>query len=115
MSEEYARYKQYEYKTVCCVISVDLELVLINLQNSNLVLTSENRTSHNNEPTGEVESLWGKMHGKMGDKANFAKPKDLEDKLDKMRKKYPLLWVIFVYDLWLAKANKKRERYRGFK
>jgi len=70
MSEEYARYKQYEYKT-----------------NSNLVLTSENRTSHNNEPTGEVESLWGKLSGKMGDKANYAKPKELEEKLDKMRKK----------------------------
>jgi pre-mRNA-splicing helicase BRR2 len=52
-------------------------------------LTSENRTSHNNEPTGEVESLWGKLSGKMGDKANYAKPKELEEKLDKMRKKYP--------------------------
>ena len=89
MSEEYARYKQYEYKTVSWMITVHNKLVLINVQNSNLVLTSENRTSHNNEPTGEVETLWGKLHGKMGDKVNYAKPKDLEDKLDKMRHKYP--------------------------
>ena len=61
------------------------------MQNSNLVLTSENRTLHNNEPTGEVESLWGKFGGKMGDKVNYSKPKDLEDKLDKMRKKYPVV------------------------
>lgn len=57
-------------------------------QNSNLVLTSENRT-HNNEPTGEVESLAGRLTGKMGDKVSYSKPKELEEKLDKMRKKYP--------------------------
>jgi hypothetical protein len=91
MSEEYARFKQYEYKTVCLQFeSIIHERTLIYLQNSNLVLTSENRTSHNNEPTGEVESLRGRIHGKMGDRVAYAKPKELEDKLDKMRKKYPL-------------------------
>lgn len=58
------------------------------MQISNLVLTSENR-SHNHEPTGEVETLWGRMGGKMGDKVAHSKPKELEEKLDKLRKKYP--------------------------
>lgn len=70
MSEEYARFKQYEYRA-----------------NSNLVLTPEARSRDHNEPTGEPETLWGKMKGKMGDRVSFSKPKELEEKLEKMRKK----------------------------
>jgi hypothetical protein len=58
------------------------------LQNSSLVLTSDSRRSGDNEPTGEAMTLWGKIDPKqMGDRAKTAKPKDLEDKLGKAKKR----------------------------
>ena len=65
MAEEFARNRQYEYRA-----------------NSNLVLEAdrENRR-RTDEPTGEVESLFGKMGGqKMGDKLGRNKAPDLEEK-----------------------------------
>ena len=35
-------------------------------QNSNLVLTAEQRTSVGREPDGSAETLWGRMAGRMG-------------------------------------------------
>jgi len=72
MSDKAARSKQYEYRS-----------------NSNLVLQQdrENRPREN-EPTGEVETLSGKIKHKMGDLAQpRQKDKDLEDKLSKMKKR----------------------------
>ncbi|TMW65358.1 hypothetical protein Poli38472_008000 [Pythium oligandrum] len=58
MAEDYARSRQYAYTT-----------------NSNLVLEAdrESRRRHD-EPTGEVESLAGKMNYRMGDRAQKAAP-----------------------------------------
>lgn len=71
MAEKVARYKQYEYRA-----------------NSNLVLQSERTGSRENEPTGEPESLWNRMSGRMGDRAVVReRDKELEEKLDKMRKR----------------------------
>mmetsp|Transcript_35927 Transcript_35927/g.58074 ORF Transcript_35927/g.58074 Transcript_35927/m.58074 type:complete len:2158 (+) Transcript_35927:72-6545(+) len=69
MATEAARFKQYEYRA-----------------NSNLVLTSETRP-RDNEPTGEPETLWGRMKGKMGDRITYGKPKELEEKLEKLKKR----------------------------
>ncbi|CAF1981273.1 unnamed protein product [Brassica napus] len=46
-AEAHARFKQYEYRA-----------------NSSLVLTSENRPRDTHEPTGEPETLWGKIDPK---------------------------------------------------
>ena len=53
MAEEFARNRQYEYRA-----------------NSNLVLEADRETRRRtDEPTGEVESLWGRMGAqRMGDK-----------------------------------------------
>lgn len=39
------------------------------------------------EATGEVESLWGKMDGRMGDRQVRARPKELEERLAKARRR----------------------------
>jgi len=72
MSEKLARQKQYEYRS-----------------NSNLVLQAEREGPRLNEPTGEPETLWGKIGvARMGDKAQVRqRDQELEDKLSKMRKK----------------------------
>eukprot|EP00164_Ancoracysta_twista_P005304 GFYU01007260.1.p1 GENE.GFYU01007260.1~~GFYU01007260.1.p1 ORF type:complete len:2145 (-),score=864.44 GFYU01007260.1:262-6696(-) len=71
MADSYARGSQYDYRA-----------------NANLVLTAENRGSRNDGPSGEVESLWGKLSGtKMGDRVNREKPKELQEKIDKLHKK----------------------------
>ena len=63
--------KQYEYRA-----------------NSNLVLTAENRSARTNEATGEPETLWGIMKQKdMGSKVIHARPQELDDKLDRLKKK----------------------------
>jgi hypothetical protein len=57
------------------------------LQNSTLVLTSENRTRDQHEPSGEPETLWGRMKGKMGDRALREKPPAEKERLEKQAKK----------------------------
>ena len=58
------------------------------MQNSSLVLTSDTRTRDSHEPSGEPESLWGRMPGKMGDRVLFGKPELLDERKKKLREKY---------------------------
>lgn len=60
------------------------------LQNSNLVLTAETRTREAAEPSGEPETLWGRMRGKMGDRVQHSKPEGLSEKKAKQKKKCAL-------------------------
>ncbi|XP_002518663.3 DExH-box ATP-dependent RNA helicase DExH12 [Ricinus communis] len=70
-AEAHARFKQYEYRA-----------------NSSLVLTTDSRPRDTHEPTGEPESLWGKIDPKsFGDRAFRGKPPELEEKLKKSKKK----------------------------
>lgn len=70
-AEAHARFKQYEYRA-----------------NSSLVLTTDSRPRDTHEPTGEPESLWGKIDPKsFGDRAYRDKPPELEEKLNKSKKK----------------------------
>lgn len=57
-------------------------------QNSNLVLTAETRTREATEPSGEPETLWGRMKGKMGDRVQFGRP--AEERKPKKQKCVPL-------------------------
>ena len=61
--------------------------LLVALQNSNLVLTAETRTREAAEPSGEPDSLWGRMKGKMGDRVQYTKPEGLEERKAKQKKK----------------------------
>ena len=54
------------------------------VQNSNLVLTAETRTREATEPSGEPETLWNNMKGKMGDRVQYGRPE--EEKKVKKRK-----------------------------
>lgn len=58
-------------------------------QNANLVLQPEReRRRPANEPTGEVESLVGKIDlSRMGDRAFRGRPEELQEKLQKARKR----------------------------
>ena len=56
------------------------------LQNSNLVLTAETRTREATEPSGEPDSLWGRMKGKMGDRVKQGRPEELEQRKAKAKK-----------------------------
>ncbi|XP_008811841.2 DExH-box ATP-dependent RNA helicase DExH12-like [Phoenix dactylifera] len=70
-AEAHARFKQYEYRA-----------------NSSLVLTTDSRPRDTHEPTGEPESLWGKIDPKhFGDRAYRGKPAELEEKIKKSKKK----------------------------
>ncbi|KAL8456657.1 hypothetical protein ACS0TY_034773 [Phlomoides rotata] len=70
-AEAHARFKQYEYRA-----------------NSSLVLTTDSRPRDTHEPTGEPESLWGKIDPRsFGDRAYRDKPPELEEKLKKSKKK----------------------------
>ncbi|KAL3845926.1 hypothetical protein ACJIZ3_003329 [Penstemon smallii] len=70
-AEAHARFKQYEYRA-----------------NSSLVLTTDSRPRDNHEPTGEPETLWGRIDPRsFGDRALRDKPPELEDKLNKSKKK----------------------------
>lgn len=70
-AEAHARFKQYEYRA-----------------NSSLVLTTDSRPRDTHEPTGEPESLYGKIDPKtFGDRAYVGKPADLEERLKKSKKK----------------------------
>eukprot|EP01084_Bolivina_argentea_P006503 12342_1 len=71
MAEEAVRLKQFEYKA-----------------NSNLVLQADRSKRRSDEPTGEVETLWGKTGSmRMGDKVHSAdsRPAELEAKLGKAK------------------------------
>lgn len=70
-AEAHARFKQYEYRA-----------------NSSLVLTTDSRPRDTHEPSGEPETLWGKIDPKsFGDRAYRGKPPELEEKLKKSRTK----------------------------
>ncbi|XXG57569.1 hypothetical protein AAC387_Pa04g0019 [Persea americana] len=70
-AEAHARFKQYEYRA-----------------NSSLVLTTDSRPRDTHEPTGEPESLWGKIDPKnFGDRVYKGKPPELEEKLKRSKKK----------------------------
>ncbi|GLU00132.1 hypothetical protein SLE2022_175240 [Rubroshorea leprosula] len=70
-AEAHARFKQYEYRA-----------------NSSLVLTTDSRPRDTHEPTGEPETLWGKIDPKsFGDRAYRGRPAELDDKLKKSKKK----------------------------
>ncbi|KAL1219764.1 DExH-box ATP-dependent RNA helicase DExH12 [Cardamine amara subsp. amara] len=70
-AEAHARFKQYEYRA-----------------NSSLVLTTDNRPRDTHEPTGEPETLWGKIDPKsFGDRVAKGRPQELEEKLKKSKKK----------------------------
>ncbi|KAL6751574.1 RNA helicase, activating signal cointegrator 1 [Haematococcus lacustris] len=69
-AEQAARFKQYDYRA-----------------NSSLVLTSENRTRDAHDPSGEPESLWGRMRGKMGDRVQYTKAQGVEEKKKKKDEK----------------------------
>lgn len=70
-AEAHARFKQYEYRA-----------------NSSLVLTTDSRPRDTHEPTGEPESLWGKIDPKsFGDRAYRGRPPELDEKLEKAKKR----------------------------
>lgn len=70
-AEAHARFKQYEYRA-----------------NSSLVLTTDSRPRDTHEPTGEPESLYGKIDPKsFGDRAARGRPPELDEKLRKSSKK----------------------------
>ncbi|XP_059634391.1 DExH-box ATP-dependent RNA helicase DExH12-like [Cornus florida] len=70
-AEAHARFKQYEYRA-----------------NSSLVLTTDSRPRDTHEPTGEPESLYGKIDPKtFGDRAYRGRPPELDEKLKKSKKK----------------------------
>lgn len=56
-------------------------------QNSSLVLTSDTRTRDSHEPSGEPETLWNRMPGKMGDRVQFGVPEELQTRKNRIRKK----------------------------
>ena len=70
-----------------CSSTQTAETVLV-VQNSNLVLTAETRTREATEPSGEPETLWGRMKGKMGDRVQYGKPE--EERKGKTKKKLVL-------------------------
>jgi pre-mRNA-splicing helicase BRR2 len=53
-------------------------------QNSSLVLTSETRTRDAHEPTGEPETLAGRIKHKMGDRVQHERP-EMAGKKDKSK------------------------------
>eukprot|EP00916_Digyalum_oweni_P004984 GHVL01008895.1.p1 GENE.GHVL01008895.1~~GHVL01008895.1.p1 ORF type:complete len:2144 (+),score=476.12 GHVL01008895.1:34-6465(+) len=69
MAEVHARFRQFEYK-----------------QNSNLVIQKDGPGPSQNEPTGEPESLAGRIVYSMGDKVMHEGPKELREKVEKKRK-----------------------------
>ncbi|GJN18769.1 hypothetical protein PR202_gb05967 [Eleusine coracana subsp. coracana] len=70
-AEAHARFKQYEYRA-----------------NSSLVLTTDSRPRDTHEPTGEPETLWGKINPRsFGDRAVQTKPPELQEKLAKSKGK----------------------------
>ena len=50
------------------------------------MLTAETRTREGAEPSGEPDSLWGRMKGKMGDRALKGRPEGLDERKLKAKK-----------------------------
>lgn len=70
-AEAHARYKQYEYKA-----------------NSSLVLTTDTRPRDSHEPSGEPETLWGKIDPKsFGNRVQRDVPAELQEKKERAQKK----------------------------
>ncbi|KAK8597890.1 hypothetical protein V6N13_095285 [Hibiscus sabdariffa] len=70
-AEAHARSKQYGYK-----------------ENSSLVLTADSRSRDTHEPTGEPESLWGKIDPRsFGDRVYKGRPLEFDERLRKSKKK----------------------------
>ncbi|KAK1284246.1 hypothetical protein QJS10_CPB21g01301 [Acorus calamus] len=70
-AEAHARFKQYEYRA-----------------NSSLVLTTDSRPRDTHEPSGEPESLAGKIDPRsFGDRAFRGRPPELEEKLRRSKRK----------------------------
>ncbi|KAL7257909.1 hypothetical protein ACSBR1_004099 [Camellia fascicularis] len=70
-AKAHARVKQYEYRA-----------------NSSLVLTTDSRPRDTHEPTGEPETLFGKIDPKtVGDRAHRGRSPELDEKLKKSKKK----------------------------
>ncbi|KAJ0084931.1 hypothetical protein Patl1_29455 [Pistacia atlantica] len=70
-AEAHARFKQYEYRA-----------------SSSLVVTTDSRPRDTHEPTGEPESLWGKIDPRsFGDRSCRGRPPELDEKLKKSKKK----------------------------
>ncbi|EFJ32423.1 hypothetical protein SELMODRAFT_144158 [Selaginella moellendorffii] len=70
-AEAHARFKQYEYRA-----------------NSSLVLTTDTRPRDTHEPTGEPESLWGRIDPRrFGDRVDHGKPPELLEKKAKASKR----------------------------
>nr|CAB3465382.1 unnamed protein product [Digitaria exilis] len=70
-AEAHARFKQYDYRT-----------------NSSLILNTDSRPRDTHEPSGEPETLWGRIDPRsFGDRAVQARPPELEGKLTKSRTK----------------------------
>jgi pre-mRNA-splicing helicase BRR2 len=70
-AEAHARFRQYEYRA-----------------NSSLVLTTDSRPRDTHEPTGEPESLHGKIDPKnFGDRAYVGKPAEVDEKVKKSKRK----------------------------
>ncbi|TVU21580.1 hypothetical protein EJB05_31227, partial [Eragrostis curvula] len=70
-AEAHARFKQYEYRS-----------------NSSLVLTTDSRPRDTHEPSGEPETLWGRINPRsFGDRAVQNKPPELQEKLAKSKGK----------------------------
>lgn len=57
-------------------------------QNSSLVLTTDNKDRITGEPSGEPETLWGRINpGAFGDRVHRSKPAELEDRMKKSKDK----------------------------
>ena len=57
-------------------------------QNSSLVLTTDNKDRITGEPSGEPETLWGRINpGAFGDRVHRSKPAELEDRMKKAKDK----------------------------
>eukprot|EP01069_Polyplicarium_translucidae_P011294 Polyplicarium_translucidae@DN3792_c0_g1_i1.p1 len=69
MAEVYQRFRQFDYR-----------------MSSNLVLQREAPAPNQNEPTGEPESLAGRMAGQMGDRVLCEVPKELRARADQKRR-----------------------------
>jgi hypothetical protein len=59
---------------------------MLPLQNSNLVLTAEQRTRGGKEPDGTAQSLWDNMAGRMGDRVQRNRPEGIDDKKKKKKR-----------------------------
>ncbi|CAM9002212.1 unnamed protein product [Rhodiola kirilowii] len=88
-AEAHARFKQYEYRA-----------------NSSLVLTTDSRPRDTHEPTGEPESLYGKIDPKtFGDRAYRGRPAELDEKLKKSKRKKE-------HDLLTEQPTRRNKRSR---